>query len=313
MSRMLTDMADVLRRAGCHVVEMENWKERSRLSSRQEYADDRPWCIMWHHTASNGSGEADARYCTHVSPIAPVVNIVIGRSAVVYVCAAGPTNTNGKGNALAFSKGTVPKDSMNTFALAIEISNDGIGMQYPQVQIDCCFIVSNALTAAYGLETDDVAGHADYSPGRKIDPATADAVQGPWRPRSTNKSGTWSLADLRAECARRGTPLPPTEPTDPTTPITNEEIDMLGLDLGTPGKDSWWTRMTYTGDTLCHVVSPADQLQARGKVPIVPIEEKELSALLDTVMTVGNSPFKADGQAPNAALHGKWEAARGRT
>jgi hypothetical protein len=102
-----------------------------------------------------------------------------------------------------------------------------------------------------------------------------------------------------------------TEP-EPPPSTDNEEIDMLALDFGTPGVDSWWTRLSWQGDTLCHVVSPADQLQTRGKVPVVSISEKELNALLDSVMTVGPSPF-GPGQAPNSALDTKWTQARGRT
>ena len=87
---------------------------------------------------------------------------------------------------------------------------------------------------------------------------------------------------------------------------------MLALDFGTPGQDEWWTRLTYTGAELVHVRSPADVLQARGGVPIVSITEIELSALLDTVSTVGPSPFGI-GVAPNQALDVKWNQARGRT
>jgi N-acetylmuramoyl-L-alanine amidase len=112
-------------------------------------------------------------------------------------------------------------------------------------------------------------------------------------------------------------PEPEPEPGPEPTPITNEEIDMLALDFGVPpdqpNPDDWWTRLTYTGDSLCHVRSPFDQVQARGKVTVVPINEDELNAMLDTIQTVGDSPFQQGGQAPNAGLHSKWEAARGRT
>ena len=84
---------------------------------------------------------------------------------------------------------------------------------------------------------------------------------------------------------------------------------MLALDFGVPGVDDWWTRLTYTGAELVWVVSPADQLQARGGVTVVSISEVELNALLDTVQTVGSSPFSAT----NAALDVKWNQARGRT
>ena len=110
------------------------------------------------------------------------------------------------------------------------------------------------------------------------------------------------------------TPDPPTEPDLPTYPIDpQKDNDMIALDLGVPMQDTWWTRMTYCGDTLTHVVSPADQLQERAKVTVAPIKETELKALLQTVQTIGPSPFYEGGQAPNSALHVAWEQARGRT
>ncbi len=111
-------------------------------------------------------------------------------------------------------------------------------------------------------------------------------------------------------------PQPEPEPTPTPLPPTyhgNKDDDMIGLDLGEPGVDSWWTRMTWTGSQLCHTVSPSDQLQERAKITITPIKEPELSAMLDTVQTIGPSPFHEGGQAPNSALHTKWEQARGRT
>ena len=87
---------------------------------------------------------------------------------------------------------------------------------------------------------------------------------------------------------------------------------MLALDFGEPGTDDWWTRLTYTGSELVHVVSPADKLQERGKVPVISVSEPELTALLGTVTTIGPSPF-GPGQAPNPELDRLWSAARGRT
>jgi hypothetical protein len=96
------------------------------------------------------------------------------------------------------------------------------------------------------------------------------------------------------------------------TPVPTEEIDMLALDFGIPMEDSWWTRLTYTGDSLCHVRSPFDQVQARGNVTVVSINEIELNAMLDTVNTVGPSPFGPGSQAENSVLDIKWNQARGR-
>ena len=198
--RYLTDMADVLRAAGLQVVELDGWQTRARSSGG--YASGSPMCVMWHHTASAGDGASDADYCTFRSNDRPVCNLVVGRDGVVYVCAAGATNTNGKGGPLTLPDGrTVPADSMNTRAIGIEFSNNGVGMAWPEAQMSAGFAASTALTAAYVGGADQVAGHVDWTT-RKIDPATAAAVQGAWRPASVNSSGSWALADLRNECLR---------------------------------------------------------------------------------------------------------------
>ena len=174
--RYLTDMADVLRAAGCDVEEVAGWQTRARSSGG--YSGDRPYCIMWHHTASNPGTSAanNVSYIINGSSVAPVANLYLHNDGKFYVCAAGATNTNGKGDALAFSKGVVPADSMNTCAIGIEAGNSGVGEPWPQVMIDAYFKGSNALAAAYGMQPVDLSSHQHYAPGRKIDPATALAV-----------------------------------------------------------------------------------------------------------------------------------------
>jgi N-acetylmuramoyl-L-alanine amidase len=211
--RYLTDLADICRAAGLDVVEVDGWQTRARSSGG--YADGRPWCVMWHHTASSTSPANDVSYIVTGSPDAPLANLYLSRDPTVYVCAAGATNTNGKGGPLPVSRGTVPADSMNTYAIGIEAQNDGTGQPWPQQQIDAYFTLSDALTDGYGLAADDVASHNVWAPDRKIDPATANAVQGPWQPGSINSSGTWSVGDLRGECRRRSSTTPPPTPTPP--------------------------------------------------------------------------------------------------
>lgn len=210
--RYLVELADVLRSAGLAVVEQDGWQTRARSSGG--YADGRPWCVMWHHTASSTTPENDASYCSYGSENAPVCNLLVDREGVVWVLAAGATNTNGKGEARPFSRGTVPADSMNTYAVGMEICSDGVGGAYPPAQIEACFGASLAVTAWLGLEPDDADEHSTYAVGRKIDPATADAVGGSWSPSSSNSSGSWSVDDLRAELRRRSssTPQPAPDP-----------------------------------------------------------------------------------------------------
>ena len=62
-----------------------------------------------------------------------------------------------------------------------------------------------------------------WAPGRKIDPATAAAVEGPWQPFAVNTSGTWDLNDLIAEHLYRWDDTPPA----PTRHPTRQEGDAM--------------------------------------------------------------------------------------
>jgi peptidoglycan hydrolase-like protein with peptidoglycan-binding domain len=171
---------------------------------------------------------------------APVGNLLLDRDGTYWPIAAGAANTAGKGGPLALSRGTIPADSGNTRSVAIECANNGVGEPWPQAQIDAYFRGSNAINAQLGNRPDDIFSHAlgagDGWTDRKIDPATASAVQGPWVPRSVNSSGTWSLQDMRNEClARAGQPVPPTPvPPEPTPPVG----------------DDWWTPLMHSLPTL---------------------------------------------------------------
>ena len=232
--RYLTDMADVVRSVGLQVVELSGWQTRARSSGG--YADGGPWCIMLHHTASNGDGASDADYCTFRSSDRPVCNLVLGRDAVVYVCAAGATNTNGKGGPWTLPNGrTIAQDTMNTRAIGIEMSNNGVGMAYPQVMVDAMFSLIGVLAGAYlGGDVSSLCQHVNWAPGRKIDPATGAAVQGPWRPSTTNSSGSWRLDDVQAEALQRVL-APPTPEPEPTPEPVPEEDDPMYLALLSDG------------------------------------------------------------------------------
>lgn len=211
MAIYLTEMANWLRAVGLTVIEYDGWKTRARGSGGYSAY---PLCVMWHHTASPASwdGQKDASYCATGDPDAPLANLYIDRSGTVWVLAAGATNTNGKGNAMTFSRGTVPQDGMNTRAVGVEMGNDGVGERWPQCQVDAMFTVSNTVNARLGNQPTDCAGHWDYAPTRKIDPAKASSVEGPWKPASANSSGTWRIADVRNECIARAGQSPAPQP-----------------------------------------------------------------------------------------------------
>lgn len=210
MPIFLTELANWLSDAGLVIIEYPGWETRSRSSGG--YVEN-PLCVMLHHTASPASwdGQKDADYIAVNADIAPISNLYIDRSGTVWVLAAGATNTNGSGNSVSFSRGIVPMDCMNTHAVGVEMGNDGVGEGWPAAQVDAMFTVSNTVNYQLGNQPFDVCTHAFYAPGRKIDPARAESVQGLWQPRSINNSGTWDLTDISDECiARALMPYPPT-------------------------------------------------------------------------------------------------------
>jgi len=209
----LTWLADELRAAGCQVHEYDQaWPTRSRSSGGFAAA---PLGVSWHHTAGapGASAQSECDYMVRTSDARPTCNIYIARDGVVWILAGGATNTSGKGGPLTLSRGVVGTDCANTTTVGMEIGNSGVGEPYGPAQINAAFVASNAINRRLGNRPDDVFSHNLYAPTRKIDPATAAAVQGAWRPSSCTSSGTWDTADIRTEClARAGAPAPTPEP-----------------------------------------------------------------------------------------------------
>jgi hypothetical protein len=199
-----------------------SWLHRARSSGGY---DTLPLCVMWHHTAGADNAQGEADYMVKQADARPIANICVD-SKIAIVMAGGATNTNGSGvnSPMTFSRGTVAKDDMNRRAVGIEICNNGVGATYPEKQMNFLFALSNEINRRCGNQPTDVCTHQHYAPDRKIDPAVAAAVQGVWKPRSVNSSGSWNVEDLRAECKRRwaGTAPGPTPPPTPT-----EEDDMV--------------------------------------------------------------------------------------
>lgn len=248
--RYLTELADVLRDGGLAVVEVDGWEYRARNSGG--YDGDRPWAIMWHHTASDTTPQNDVNYIVYGSPDAPISNLYLARDGQVWVCAGGCTNTNGKGGPTAVSKGTVPLDSMNSYAIGIEAANNGVGQEWPQEQIDAYFAMNNALASAYGLVPTDCLTHAEWAPDRKIDPAAAWAVEGPWQPGSINGSGTWNLDDVRNEANQRAGTMPPT----PQPP--SEDTEMISFVAAAPDRATVFVAIDGAGTSVMGFAADQD-------------------------------------------------------
>lgn len=223
---LMDDLADVLRRAGLSVEEVEGWKRRQRGGAG--YSSARPLGIIIHHTASpkKWDGRRDVDYMTFECENKPLANLYLDRRGRWWVLAAGATNTNGKGGPWR----TLPENGANSRVLGIEAGNDGVGESWPEVMQDAYVRGVAALAEAYRIPTDHVLSHREWAPARKVDPA------GPSRFTPSKGSRSWDMARFRAAVAeRRGQPPPPPpEPTDDRVDIVTATTYVVQ-----PG-DTWW-------------------------------------------------------------------------
>jgi len=208
-SRYLLDLANVCRRTGFPVIEVDGWETRGRSSGG--YDPGRPTHVMAHHTASGPSsdGWSDVGYMTWTADAAPLANLYISRVPEIFVMAAGATNTNGSG---IDPCRLADDDTMNSHAIGIEAANNGTGETWPSGQQECYVRLCAELELAYGIE--QLHSHFEYAPSRKIDPAG--------HSRYATGGDLWDMGAFREDVAdHHSTPGP-----EPIPPPDEQETDM---------------------------------------------------------------------------------------
>ena len=157
----LTWLADVLRDAGCKVVEHPGWQDRGKELAAVHG-------VVWHHTASGPStpDSAVARLLIIGRPDlpGPLCQLGLSRDGTFHVVAAGKGNHNGYG-------------TWGNQAVGIEAYNNGVGEAWPPVQLAAYDRGTAAICRRLGLTSANVKGHKETDPGRKIDPAGIDMDQ----------------------------------------------------------------------------------------------------------------------------------------
>jgi len=160
---LLTELADVCRRAELEVVEEPGWRTRGH---GQMLAVDG---AVVHHTAGPASGTFPSRGVLvdgRPDLAGPLCHLGLDRAGVVHVIASGLAWHAGQVRAVTYA---------NPRRIGIEVEatgRDGVPSDWPAVQVDALELLCAALAIEWHFGAGDVLGHKDvcYPVGRKIDP-----------------------------------------------------------------------------------------------------------------------------------------------
>lgn len=166
-----TWLADVLRDAGCDVVEEDGWKSRGRPGGSWT-----PRGIMLHHDASpagSTSNGVDVIRDGRPGLEGPLAQLWLDYYGTWHVVAAGRANHAGEGQ-----WGSVPRDDGNTYCIGIETDHT-TNEQWTAGQRSAALAGVAALADHLGIRTpsgvkDWLCAHKEYAAGRKVDPDPLD-------------------------------------------------------------------------------------------------------------------------------------------
>jgi hypothetical protein len=153
----LTNLADVARRAGLHVIEQPGWQSRGHGGMTDVRA------IVCHHTAGAATGNAPSLNIVQNGRSdlpGPLSHFVLGRDGTVFVVAAG----------LCYHAGAVRSAGWsNAHTIGIEAEATGTAA-WPETQLGAYARLCRALQLAFGNVP--VLGHKEVCEpvGRKVDP-----------------------------------------------------------------------------------------------------------------------------------------------
>lgn len=157
-----------LRRRGITVREVKGWRARGRPFNF------RPVGVMRHHTAAaKGSGDAPSlRVCVEgrAGIPGPLCQLLVARSLVAYMIAAGRANHAGAGGPFR----NVPPDSGNTYFVGVEYEEDGRDEVWPRDMLLIADEIDAVLLAGLKRTASWMLGHKQWAPKRKIDPRPMD-------------------------------------------------------------------------------------------------------------------------------------------
>jgi hypothetical protein len=162
MAFSLLWLPDVLGSAGLKVAPVDGWQIRGRGDMGPVLG------VLCHHTAGPRNGNMPSLdVLIHGRPglNGPLAQLGLGRDGTWYVIAAGRCNHAGAGSWNGITAG-------NTHFMGVEAEHTGLAAdEWPPVQMNAYQRGVAAILKHAGLEVDRCAGHKEFAPGRKIDPA----------------------------------------------------------------------------------------------------------------------------------------------
>lgn len=207
--------------------------------------DRRPTYVVLHHTTNDTAAQA---LRTLTDPVREVsAHYLVGRDGRIYQLVDERRRAWHAGQSRWGSDA-----DLNSSSIGIELDNNG-REPFPDEQIDALLRLLGDLQSRYKIPTENILGHADVAPGRKVDPS----AWFPWRRLAQHGFGLW---------------CDPPSPPAPAGFDADLGLQALGYDITRREAAIRAFRLRYVQTTVDGDLTPTDRdllsclLQARARV-----------------------------------------------
>jgi hypothetical protein len=172
-----TDFAERLAARGLNVKVLKGWDTHGKSADHQ--------AVVLHHTASSSSTrpEDDAAACHHGTDVAPLYNVLVDRTGVVWLLARKKANSSGDISSIALNevldgragvvsagaRKLVDDTTANAKLFSIAAQNNGVGEDWSDALVDSVCIVAAEALIAFGTPDSGFVTQHRVLTKRKID------------------------------------------------------------------------------------------------------------------------------------------------